>query len=424
MDGVALLFGISAAAVACLFAVTLNLGAAVRMLTGTPAYSGLGQRYSKSSALGRVLVASQLCIAMVVANVAAETGRSLIQVETRPLGYNPRNVLAMRINFDSQAGQKDADAVAEFARTLPGVEGATYAYPRPAVKEFVTEFSLRQGSRTSSSPAVRRDAAASYFRVMGIPLLRGRLFNPAQDVPLRDVIVNAAFVKAYSERQEIVGRSVSWTYTGQEKMFQVIGVVGDCIEGPLERANPTVYFSTMRGVVDLLVRTKVPQGVLRPLGDFVRRTDPNASVSDIETLENAIQAPLGPAKMQTFLAALFALASILVASAGLYGIVQHASEARRQEYAIHIAVGATPSQLIRRRLGETLCTAGAGLGAGIALSMASGKMVAAMLFRVPAGDPAVLGLVATALLSLAMCAAYQPIKASAGIDPNELLRAN
>lgn len=424
IDVSVLAFGISVAAVACVFALILNIAEVIRLFTRGLADSGSGQRYSRTARLGKALVAFQLCLAMLLANVAAVTGHSLMQVETRPLGYKPRHVLAVRIRFDPEVGRKTVDAVTDFVVGLPGVEDATYGYPRPTAKEFMTEFSLLQGDQASSAPAVRRDVAESYFRILAIPLLRGRLFNSYQDVASGAVIVNAAFAETYSDRQEVVGRTVYWVYTGREKVFRVIGVVGDCIEGPLESARPTVYFPSLRGVADLLIRTDSPQQVMRPLSEFVRRIAPNVTVSDIETLDNAIQTPLGQAKMQTFLSVLFALASILVASAGLYTIVQHAGQARRQEYAIHTAVGATSSQMIRRRLAETMWTSIVGLGAGIVLSIISGRLIAAMLFRVPASDPMMLGLATVILLFVAVCATYRPIMESASINPSELLRAN
>jgi ABC-type antimicrobial peptide transport system permease subunit len=133
---------------------------------------------------------------------------------------------------------------------------------------------------------------------------------------------------------------------------------------------------------------------------------------------------LAQSKTQVLLSTAFALASLLLAAAGLYGAVRHAEDSRRHDFAIRIALGATDLELTKMRLRQTLGTVALGLASGLLLSVASGSVARSMLFGVPAVDPLMLALAAALLLLVALLASYASIRATARLDPAELLRAS
>lgn len=441
MNAPGLIFGISASLTAGLLGSLVNLAPLIRLYAGTKAQKASMRSYSRSSRFGRVVVAAQFCLSLVVVNVAGMAGRSLVQTENHVLGYDPRAVVAMQVwttqavGDDKAGAQRDdfrAHSIIEFAQRLPHVRAATACYPRPTSKEFLTDFLLvRRGIQDTSSgtantvSAVRRDTAPNYFEVMGVPLLRGRFFLSSEGALSDVVIVNAAFVRAYSPGAEVVGRYIAWKRTGPDQRYRIAGVVGDSVESLLDDgAQPTVYFAGFRNVIDLLVRTEDARAVLPELRKYIRTLDSGASILQTETLEAVIQAPLGQAKTQTMLSTVFAVVSVLLAAAGLYGNVRHAGESHLREYTIRLALGATEGHLARMRLRHTIVTASVGLAIGVLLCIASGNIARSALFRVKTVDPWILLSAAGVLMAVALGAAWVSIRERSTIEPSEILRSS
>jgi putative ABC transport system permease protein len=276
-----------------------------------------------------------------------------------------------------------------------------------------------------TSLAVERTIAPNYFQAMGIPLVRGRAFLSSEDFTSDAVVVNAAFARTYFSGREVIGRRLYSKELGPSKPLQIVGVVGDSLESPTDDApQPTIYLRSFSNWLDLLVRADRPLEAVGPVLRFVRSQDQSIPVDQIEILDDAVQSPLGQSKTQALLSTAFAIASIVLAGAGLYAVVRHTGDARKREYAIRIAIGATEARLIKLRLRQTARTVGIGLVSGIAGAVAFGRIVQSMFFRVPAFDALMLASATLILLAVAVAASYPSIKDTTTLDPSELLRSS
>jgi putative ABC transport system permease protein len=358
-------------------------------------------------------------------------------MESRVLGYDARDLLAMQIRIPNSAETLDrpgqrrdretVQSIVDFAAKLPDVQAATAAYPRPGSNVYppTFQFSAVEDAAGSSrpTPALKRDVVPNYFLAMHVPLLRGRLFLPSEDFFSDVAVVNEAFVRAYFGGIEPIGRQLYWGSLGPDKRFRIVGIVGDSIDSLLDAAPPAVYLPALFGVADIVIRTGSPAAVAGQVAKFVGKLDPTLVVSNTQTIESVIQDPLAQSKTQTLLSTAFAVVSLLLAAAGLYGVVRYAGETRRRDYAIRIALGATEGGLTRMRIRQTLRTVAYGLACGVVASIICGRIVESMLFGVPAIDPPMLAFASGILLIVGLAASYASIMDTADFEPSDLLRS-
>ncbi len=432
LDPATLLFGVSTALLAGAAALLLNGPQTLRS-----SHPGFSQRTSRTARFPEVVVAAQFCLALIVANTAAVTGHSLVRMESRVLGYDARDLLAMRINIPSSAEAPDrtgqrrdvetVQTIIDFAARLPGVQAATAAYPRPGSNMYPPTFKFFMAADDAGSArptlALKRDAFPNYFQAMHVPLLRGRLFLPSKDFFSGVAVVNEAFVRAYFGGTEPIGRELYWGNLGPDSRFRIVGVVGDSVDSLLDAAAPTVYLPELFSVTDLVIRTSGPAVVASQVAKFIGKLDPTLVVSNTQTVESAIQEPLAQSKTQTLLSGVFAVVSLLLAASGLYGVVRYAGETRRRDYAIRVALGATEGGLTRMRIYRTLRTVAYGLACGSVASIISGRILESALFGVPAIDPPMLAGASGVLLVVGLAASYASIRDTALFDPSDLLRS-
>ena len=427
-------FSASAAIAAGLLVILGNLKTVFQSSPGTLIQGGLRQQFSGARRFSDAVVAAQFCLAFLVANIAGLTGRGLVQGEGRAVGYDPRHVVAMRLRFRDLAGansplryQESLASILAFSRRLPNTQAATAAYPRPTAKRALEEFAFVENGEPAAASvlALRRAVAPNFFEVMAIPLTRGRAFLPSENSTSETVVVNGAFVRAYSQDREVIGRKLYLNSERTGRPWRIVGVVGDTLESPLDDvASPTVYSPGYRNWVDLLIRADTPFAGIGTIQKFIRNTDPGISIDQVETLEQALEAPLANSKTQTLLSVVFAGVAILLAAAGLYGLLRHTGENRRSEYAIRIAMGASERDLTWMHLRDTIRPVGLGLVSGMLLSIAFGQSVRSMLFRVPALDPVVVASVTLTLIGVALLAAYVSVRHTTKLDPGALLRCS
>jgi len=440
LDGATLLFGISSAVVAGWLGVLLNSRRNPGSLAAGVMQGGLSPRLTRSTRFAAIVVAAKFSLALIVVNMAAVTGRSLAQFQTRVLGYAARDLLAMELWVDNGVGLSEVaerrrqidvlQSVIDFTRRLPSVIDVTAAYPHPGKKVFPTFAFEIIGNQPSSvsrpAMAAKWDVASNYFQAMHIPLVRGRAFVPTDGVSWDVALVNETFVRTYLRDSEPVGRQFYWTIIGPEKRFRIVGVVGDSIDTLLDdAASPAVYLPVgFSQGMDLLIRTNRPGPVGGQVQKFIRQLDRHISINRTLTIDQELQAPLSQAKTQVLLSAIFGLTSLLLAVGGLYSTVRYAGDNRRREYAIRVALGGTERQITLMRLRKTLETVVYGLLCGVLASAALGRVAQSMLFRVPAIDPLMTAAACTVLFVAAFAASYSSIRDTMRLYPGELLRAN
>jgi predicted permease len=261
-----------------------------------------------------------------------------------------------------------------------------------------------------------------YFKTVGIPFRGGRPFEESdrgKDV----VIVAQRTAEQLWPGQDPVGKRL---YRGDEKLREVIGVVGDVRTTLQQGPVVTVYFPYWQESVSdaaLVVRTAMdPRSVAAAVRSEIWKVDPEIPLQRIRTMEDVISEAAAPRRFQMLLVLLFAASALLLASLGIYGVVSYTVAQRTNEIGIRVALGAHTANVYRMVLRQGLTPVVLGLVAGVAGALALGRLLTSLLFEVSPADPLTIGAVIAALASVAAFACTVPALRAARVDPMSALR--
>jgi len=388
--------------------------------------------------LRSLLVVSEFALALILLAGAGLMIRTLILLSRVDLGFNPRNVLTMRITLLGPRYQEQR-AQAEFftrllerVKELPGVQWATVSRGLPVEGwdgwGFVTE------DNPSPPPNETPDAnyqvvAPDYFRAMGIPLLVGRFFtehDTQQSLPV--VIVNEELARKQWPGRDPIGRRLRVNEPGKP-WLTVAGVVGNVkTEWPDQEPRGEFYLPYTQYPWDLaprhfIVRTAMnPTTVAAAIQREVAALDKDQPVSDVRTLESVVGEAVGPQRFAMILLAAFAALALALASVGIYGVMAYSVSQRTHEIGIRMALGANRSNVLGMVFGQALGLALAGAGVGLAGALGLTRLLSSLLYGVRPSDPLTLALVTLALVGVSAFASYIPARRATMVDPIEALR--
>jgi putative ABC transport system permease protein len=269
-----------------------------------------------------------------------------------------------------------------------------------------------------------RFVSPEYFETMRIPLIQGRL--PIES-DLRDgfpgvVLINRTAALKYWPGQDPVGRRI--------RMFgpdwrEIIGVVDDVkFWGLAKPVNPEVYLPVLRNPAIMVVRTDGDTSeLMTAIRDQVRQVDANLPLSTARTMEDVIgQMEIGPPRFYLGLLASFGVLAVILAAAGIYGVVSYTVAQRTREIGVRLALGARPQSVLRSVLRHGLTLTLVGLALGIAASTVLTRWMRTLLFGVEAIDPWTLVAMAFVIAGVVTLACYVPARRAARVDPIVALR--
>jgi putative ABC transport system permease protein len=272
--------------------------------------------------------------------------------------------------------------------------------------------------------ALNRAADPQYFETIGIPIVRGRSFNPALRLKqANEIIVDQLFVHNFLPGEEPIGKHVHTN----DKNYVIVGVVGSTRFHVGEDPKPIKYFSLESGefpVVTLVIRSgqNVGQFAL-PVQRIVSGMDSDLPVSDVLTMDQLLGKSTLDASFNATLLLTFAMLSLFLAAAGLFGVLSYIVAQRTSEIGIRIALGAQREEVLRLMLLDGMWPAIFGLAAGLAVSAGAVRLLRSMLYATHALDPLVFAAVAIMLLSVAIIACLLPAWRASRLDPVQALRA-
>jgi putative ABC transport system permease protein len=404
--------------------------------------SGLGARGQTASqwqhrAIG-VLTGAQVALTMVLLVSTGLLLRSASHLWRVDPGFNPDNVLTLTISlpnnkFDWNHNVTFERDVAASVRTLPGVRDAAAIQGVPMREGgFVTSFAAEGAPATPDLPTARmRVISAGYFRVMQIPLLDGRDFDTRDDAGERGsphfIIVNRTLASRYWPGESAVGKRLR-VGTNSNDWTPIAGVVGDVRYSGLD-APPEMEIYLPDGIfpesaMTLLVKTAGdPLRLVSNVRARIAQVDREAFVSDIHTMDDLIGESLVSRLFATLLLTVCAGIALLLALSGIYGIVSQAAVQRRLEIGIRIALGATPRRVIGLMLQRAASPVVAGAALGLLATIATTRLVSALLFGVQPFDPLTFAGATGAFAAVALIAALIPARRAARVDPLVALRS-
>jgi predicted permease len=263
---------------------------------------------------------------------------------------------------------------------------------------------------------------------MGIPLKEGRFLGES-DRNRPKALISERAAQYLWPNQNPIGKHVLGAKKGkQSPSLEVVGVVGEVRAAGLEQTSPTmmVYedYSRMNPLgMSLVVRTRAnPLPVASAVRAILSSTDPEMAISQARTMEQILDESAAPRKFQMDLAVGFAIAALVLASLGIYGVVSFAVARRTPEIGIRIALGARGIQLVAMVMRRGMLPVVAGIAAGLGCSLSIGRFLASQLFGVSPHDPVTILTVLIVLLAVAICACWAPAYRAARIDPMRALR--
>jgi putative ABC transport system permease protein len=386
----------------------------------------------------RALSIGQLAVTAALLAGVSLLGRSLTKLLDVPLGFQPRGVLTMDLDFPddrSDAGRarrrSDIAQALERVGRLPGVEkaGATDALPIGADAPDGT-FLVMQPGQTLSDPStferLFKDpartgsadfalATGGYFAAMGIPLLRGRTFEPRDtaDAPHVAVVSETLARRRFADRDPL-GQTIEFgNMDGDLRVFTIVGVVGDVHESRLENPPEPILYGNLfqrqkASTVTIALRAAGdPLALAESARRAVAEIDPRLPLT-IRTMDEVIAESVASRRVGILLLSVFGLAALALACTGLAGITAYSIAQRQREMGIRAALGARPAGLLALLLSEQSRIVAAGVAAGTLLAIALGGVARVMLFGVAATDPLSLASAAAVLAASATIAILIP----------------
>ncbi len=387
---------------------------------------------------GRLLVAAQVALSVLVLFAAGLLVHSLRKLHAMDTGYERQHLLIARID-PRTAGYKDAAYVAfcddllRRFRSLPGVSAATYS-----------ENGLFSGTESADGivvpgyqPHADDDRVAyndtvgpNYFTSVGIPLLLGRDLGP-QDIAAepRVAVVNEAMARFYFGGQNPIGRTFQIPDEPDPSVnLEVVGVARDVRDHDLRHPAERRFYvplnqRRMPGAINFEVRTGAdPAAVVQALRAAVRDANAQVAVLNVQTVDQLVDDWMAEQIFVARLSGFFAGLALLLACVGLYGITSYAVAGRTREIGIRIALGAQPASVLWLVLREALLLVAAGVIVGVPAAVATSRVLRSMLFEVSSADPAALALPALVLAAVGLLAAYLPARRATRVDPMVALR--
>jgi len=367
--------------------------------------------------------------------------RSFVALRDVKLGLQPDHVLVARLPLPVER-YKTADQVAGFYRpllqrlkALPGVVEATETSTLPPYGGIPSDIEVPGKTHAEKWNAMFQLVSEGYFPVLKIQFIDGRGFTEAEVNGARKLaIVNQTFVKKYLGNENPIGRQVRIAQLAEfedavkEPMFEIIGLVADAknrgLQDPPEPAIWVPYTATGSAFRGILVRTaNEPLTMLNAVQHEIWATDANVAVTLTGTLEGYIsQFSFAGPRFGFFLMSIFGAIGLALVTIGVYSVLAYTTARRTHEIGIRMALGAEGSDVQGMVIRMGLKLVALGVGLGVIVSLAIGRVIATQLWGVSAYDPWTLVCVPALLLTTGIVACWLPARRAAGVDPLVALR--
>jgi predicted permease len=415
---------------------------------------GRGQTGSPSSQrIGRGIVTAQIAITLVLVAGAGLLGRSLMKVLEVDPGFSVDKTLTMDVSLP-WTGWEDAKAKADqgifFSNVLdrlkriPGVRkvGATSGLPMDGglpdgmfllmsqneIPKTLEGLGSLRGQNERTGVADFCVATDGYFQVLGIPLIRGRIFNEhdAADSP-HVAVISDSLARLRWPGQDPIGHTIEFgNMDGDLRLLTIVGIVGDVHEYGLDAPpRPTVYVNLLQRPRSAMTITMLTDADLRVVTtaarEILQKLNPEIPAR-FRMFSQIYSASLGSRRFNLILIGFFGMVALLMATAGVFGVMAYSVSRRTREIGVRVALGAGQQEVLSLILGQGLRTILLGIALGLAGSLALTRTLESLLFGVTARDPLTFAGVILLLMAAALFACYIPARHATRIDPVIALR--
>jgi len=352
-------------------------------------------------------------------------------------GFDERNALLASVDLPPQSYAKPADRLRFYnellagAQSIPGIRDVGWvSIPPLGGQGSVTAITLpgQQQPHAETPEANYRPVSPDYFAAMGIPLVRGRVFGPA-DHGRKVIVVSQSVAERFWPGQNPIGK-MCLTHWGPEIPAEVIGVVSDIRTDSFDKAPlMMVYvpewfnaFSVPSSATIVFRTAPDPAGETAAVRTLIHKIDGQVPITSLEPMTQIVSQSVDARRFSMLLAMAFAVSSLLLASLGIVGVVGYSVEQRRHELGIRLALGAELKGLMSMIIRQSMRPVVAGLGIGIVAAVLAGRLISSLLFGVEAYDALTLIVVAAVVMAVGLAACYVPARRAAKVDPMVALR--
>ncbi|HEX8560747.1 MAG TPA: ABC transporter permease [Pyrinomonadaceae bacterium] len=381
------------------------------------------------------LAVAEVAAALVLLVGAGLLVKSFLRLQRVETGLRPEGVLTMRVSLP-EARYDTPQKTAVFYRevlgrvsSLPGVEAAGVINMLP-LQRYGTNGEIRVEGREPLPPGrvpltEFRTASAGYFKALGIPLLAGRVFEPADESEgARHVVVSRALVRTFFPDGDALGKRVQ---AGGDSWWTIVGVVGDVKQSGLTRpSRPELFFPYTAYRADGMTLVVRGAGDASELTGAVRRevqaVDPNQPVYNVRTMTEVIDLSISNRRLNMTLLTIFAGLATLLAVVGIYSVMSYLVTQHTREIGIRVALGARPANILKLVLGQGLWLTLAGVGVGALAAFGLTRLMSSLLYEVEGTDVTTYASVSLLLVAVALVACYVPARRATKVDPLIALR--
>lgn len=386
------------------------------------------------------LAAAEVALAMVLLVAAGVLLRSFAALTSVDPGFRVTHVVKADIQLPQFQYSKPeqwaafSDELLRRLQSQPGMRDCALAVPLPLNRqgsanlpfEIMDHAALPKGTPESADFV---SVSPAYFHVMGIALLRGRAFNE-RDVSSapRVTIISEAFAHRFFANEDPIGKQLVFSFPPNPGVpRQIVGIVRDVRDVSIgQDPGPMMYVPFNQSPFwggEVVVRSELSVGsVAATIRQEVHEVDKDLPVTDVVSMSDLIDTSVAQPRFRTWLLGSFAVMALALAAAGIFGVISYSVSRRTHEIGIRVTLGASPANIMRLILTESVRLVLIGLAVGVPVALGLGRFLSNLLFGIHAADPTTFTAVAFLLFTVATLAAYVPARRATRVDPMIALR--
>ena len=384
-----------------------------------------------------VFVVAQVALALVLLVGAGLLVKSFSRLQSVDPGFNPDNLLTMRVSLPLNRYDGDPKVVSFFKqaeermRAIPGVESVGAINTAPFTGLYSGTLVEVDGQKLPPDQELSTGVCvtdANYFQTMQIPLRLGRLYTEQEATEMRHVVVvNETFVKQNLGGQNPLGRRLTIYMKDDNVPSEIIGVVADHKHVGLDvEVEPMAYWPHAELVypgMTLMLRTKGDAAAAAPAArGVIRALDAQQPIGEVSSMETLLSTSVARSRFSATLLAVFSVVALVMAAVGIYGVMSYSVLQRTHEIGVRMALGAQRVDVLKLVVKQGVLLGVAGVALGLAASFALTRLIATLLFEVTATDSATFAAVSVGLFLITLFACYVPARRATKVDPLKALR--
>ena len=404
-----------------------------------------GGRGSSGRSLSRqFLVGLETTIATALLFAGSLLALSWSRLENTYVGFDRSHLLTFwirpsEIRYPVAKAPALIDRVLEEIRALPDAEAATVDGCAPVgpgcANSTLFVMGRPQPKPSEAPPVLRHYVAPDHFRTLGVPLIRGRVFEPTDRAGSpRVAVISLMAARRFWPGEDPIGQRVWFgggsSFDSPDSSAEIVGIVGDVANQPLtdhpfqpDFYTPYKQFTFASRAV--MVRTRgAPAAAVEPIRRALSRVDPDLAVFDVHALDEQIHLSWGRLAYQIRLLGTFAGAALLLAATGIFAMIAHGVSDRRAELGVRMALGASALNVVAVVSKQGAVPALAGVGIGLLAAVAAGRWLVALVYGVSAVEPALIGAVFGVTSMICLVAASLAARRALAIQPSEAMRGS